>query len=116
MNWKVLSSFLAMSTTRCIKCWPAPSRTAQRRSEAMTSSEVTAVPSLNLRPSRSSNVQVFLSSEGPHFATICGLGLEIGVDAEQRVVEHGAVVGGHVGRGPDRIEHGQVAVHDRANG
>jgi hypothetical protein len=42
------------------------------------------------------------------------LRLELGVDAEQGVVHHGAVVGGHVLRGPDRIEHAQVTLGHHA--
>jgi hypothetical protein len=53
-------------------CWPPPSRAAQRRIEATTSSDVTAAPSENFNPSRSSNVWVSLSSETPNFPTICG--------------------------------------------
>ena len=69
---KVLSSFFEMSFTRCIMCWPPPSRAAQRRIEATTSSAVTAAPSENFSPSRSSNVWVSLSSETPNLETICG--------------------------------------------
>ena len=53
---KVLSSFFERSFTRAIMCWPAPSRAAQRRIDATTSSAVTAAPSENFSPSRSSNV------------------------------------------------------------
>jgi len=71
---KVLSSLAAMSLTRAIMCWPPPSRTAQRFSEGSTSAVVTAVPSVHFKPSRSSKVQVSLSSDRPHLLTICGCG------------------------------------------
>ena len=41
---------------------------------------------------------------------------EIGVEAEQRVVDHPAVVGADVRGGPDRIEHAQVRMHDGLDG
>ncbi len=41
-----------------------------------------------------------------------GLRLEIGVDAEEAVVHHHAEVARDVGRGPDRVQHGQVGVRD----
>ena len=58
----------------------------------------------------------FLVVRGPPFRHHLRLGIEIGVDAKQGVVEHGAVVGAHVGRGPDRVEHGEVPVHHGADG
>jgi hypothetical protein len=44
------------------------------------------------------------------------LRVEVAVDAEQRVVDHRPVVGGDVGRGPDRVEHPKVAVHHGLDG
>ena len=53
---KVLSSTTGVSFTRRISDWPEPLRAAQRRTEATQSAAVTAAPSENFRPSRSSNV------------------------------------------------------------
>ncbi len=39
----------------------------------------------------------------------------LAVDAEQRVVDHAAVIGGHVRRRPDRVVAGNVAVEHGAN-
>ncbi len=60
-----------------ISCWPMPSRTPQRFSEAMTSSEVTGAPSWNFSPSRSVKVHVFLSSDTFQVSTICGCGFMV---------------------------------------
>ena len=43
------------------------------------------------------------------------LDLALGVNREQRVVNHVAVVAGDVGRAPDRIDRLEVGVHDRAH-
>ena len=40
----------------------------------------------------------------------------LGVEREQRVVDHRAVIGGDVRGGPDRIERAQVALHHGADG
>ncbi len=53
---KVLSSTTGVSFTRAIIDWPEPERAAQRRTEATQSAAVTAGPSENRKPSRSSNV------------------------------------------------------------
>ena len=45
-----------------------------------------------------------------------GLRPELGVDREQRVEHHVAVVAGDVGRRPDRIEHLHIGLRDKAQG
>src|SRR5215472_421126 len=105
---KVLGSFASMPLTRSIMCWPPPSRAAQRLSEGTMSAVVTSVPSVHFSPSRSSKVQVSLSSETPHLLTICGCWLLVAIDAEERVVDHAAGIGRHVRGGPDRVVGGDV--------
>src|SRR6185312_3473615 len=70
----VFSSFAEISLMCCCRICPEPERTAHRRRLGTISAEVTAVPSLHFSPSRSSNVQVSLSSDDPYLPTICGCG------------------------------------------
>ena len=72
-SWKVLASIALASASLAHRIWPRPSRTAQRFSDASTSSVVTGWPSWNSRPSRSVKVQVSLSGETVQVSTICGL-------------------------------------------
>ncbi len=57
-NWLFTVGFhaAARSAMRAASCWPRPSRSLQRFSEATTSAEFTAAPSWNFSPSR--NVKV----------------------------------------------------------
>ena len=41
---------------------------------------------------------------------------ELGVDREQRVEHHVAVIAGDVGGRPDRVEHAQIRLRDKAQG
>ena len=52
----VFGSTATSSAVRAASCWPRPSRSPQRFSDATTSAEVTAAPSWNFRPSRSVKV------------------------------------------------------------
>ena len=72
-SWKVLGSSAFRSATLVHRIWPSESRTAQRFSEATTSSLVTGCPSWNSSPSRRVKVQVSLSSDIVQLSTICGL-------------------------------------------
>src|SRR5258706_10013198 len=51
----VFSSTTGVSATRANRCWPAPSLTCQRRSEATQSRAVTTVPSLHFLPRPQAN-------------------------------------------------------------
>jgi hypothetical protein len=53
---KVRSSTALSSATNSNSFWPIESRLDQRCSEGITSAEVTALPSWNLRPGRRRNV------------------------------------------------------------
>ena len=69
---KVLASTTSKSATEPNSFWPIESLAAQRLIEAMQSSEVTGVPLLHCRPSRSVKVQVSLSGDTSHLSTIWG--------------------------------------------
>ena len=71
--WKVRGSTALYSCSTSVSFWPIESRTAQRFSEAMQSSDVTGVPSCHSRPSRSLKVQTSPSSLVVQLSTICGL-------------------------------------------
>ncbi|MNQ51456.1 hypothetical protein D3C85_654350 [compost metagenome] len=70
---KVFSDVAANSAPAAIMAWPRVSFFAQRCTEAMQSSAVTGVPSLNFRPGRRVKVQVLPSSDLVQVSTICGL-------------------------------------------
>src|SRR5215471_10121201 len=69
---KVLGSTTSKPWTEAIIFWPIESRTPQRLIEAMQSSDVTGVPLLHCRPSRSVKVQVSLSADTSYLSTIWG--------------------------------------------
>ena len=108
---KVLASTTSMLATKDISFWPVASFAAQRLIEATQSSAVTGWPSCQARPSRSVKVWVSLSADTSYLSTICGLISPFASVAEQRVVDHVAVVADDVGGGPDRIEDLEVRVH-----
>ena len=113
---KVLSSFFERSFTRAIMCWPAPSRAAQRRIEATTSSAVTRRAVGELQPvAQLERIGELVVGEAP-LADHLRLRALLAVEREQRVVDHRAVVGGDVRGGPDRVERAQVALHHGADG
>ena len=96
-------------------CWPPPSRAAQRRIEATTSSEVTAEPSENFEPVAQLEGVGELVVRDAVFRHHLRLRLHVLVEREQRVVDHRAVVGGDVRRRPDRVEGAQIPLHHGAN-
>ncbi|MNT03359.1 hypothetical protein D3C72_1378890 [compost metagenome] len=70
---KLLSPVAANSAPAAIMAWPSVSFFAQRCSDAMQSSAVTGVPSLNFRPGRRVKVQLLPSSDVVQVSTIWGL-------------------------------------------
>jgi len=72
-SWKVLASTALASASLAQRIWPTESRTAQRLSDASTSSVVTGWPSWNSSPSRRVKVQVRMSGVTFQVSTICGL-------------------------------------------
>src|SRR5262249_21875643 len=69
---KVLPSTTSKPATVASSFWAIESLAAQRLIEAMQSSDVTGVPLLHCRPSRSVKVQVKLSADTSYLSTIWG--------------------------------------------
>ena len=106
----VLSSGAPISSVAASSAWPKPSRAPQR----LMLSDAVARQHLGVVVEH----QVGAQRDAPGLAVVLADGalghlrlrLVVAVEAEQRVEYQEAVIARLVGRGPDRIEHGEVGL------